>query len=220
MTIIITKNLKKHYQQGNKSIRAVDGVDLSIESEDFAVVVGPSGCGKSTLLQLIGGLDRPTEGTIVVNKVDVTRVNDRKLTQLRRESIGFVFQNFNLIPTLTASENVEAAIAKHSGNDRKRVTELLASVGLGQRINHLPTKLSGGEQQRVALARALINEPALILADEPTGNLDSATGEEILNLLKTLNREKKKTIMLITHNDYAKKFATTVYHMKDGQIRQ
>lgn len=192
---------------------------MSIESEDFAVIVGPSGCGKSTLLQLIGGLDRPTEGTITVNDVDVTGVNDRKLTQLRREKIGFVFQNFNLIPTLTASENVEAAIAKHTKHDRKRVAELLSSLGLEQRTNHLPTKISGGEQQRVALARALINEPALILADEPTGNLDSATGEEILNLLKKLNREKNKTVVLITHNDYAKKFATTVYHMKDGQIQ-
>lgn len=218
MAIITTKNLKKYYQQGAKYIRAVDGINLSIEAEDFAVIVGPSGCGKSTLLQLIGGLDRPTEGTITVNGVNVTGVNDRKLTQLRREKIGFVFQNFNLIPTLTASENVEAAIAKRTSRDRKRVTELLSSLGLEQRANHLPTKLSGGEQQRVALARALINEPALILADEPTGNLDSATGEEILNLLKKLNREKNKTVVLITHNDYAKKFATTVYHMKDGQI--
>lgn len=218
MAIIRTKNLKKYYDQGTKRVRAVDGIDLKIEPGDFVVIVGPSGCGKSTLLQLIGGLDRPTEGTVIVNNIDLAHASDRKLTQLRRETIGFVFQNFNLIPTLTASENVEAAVAKHSKQDRKRVADLLNSIGLSQRANHLPAKLSGGEQQRVALARALINEPAIILADEPTGNLDSATGEEILNLLTALNKNKNKTIVLITHNDYAIKFASTVFYMRDGKI--
>ena len=218
MAIIEAKQLKKHYQQGSKTIKAVDGVDLVIQAGEFAVVVGPSGCGKSTLLQLLGGLDRPGDGSVTVNGLDMAKASDSKLTKLRREGIGFIFQNFNLIPTLTASENVESAIAKRTGKDRERSDAILESVGLGSRAHHLPTKLSGGEQQRVAIARALINEPALILADEPTGNLDSDTGEEILNILKELNQKKGKTIVLITHNDYAKKFASRVYQMKDGKI--
>lgn len=218
MTLIATEKLTKHYQQGSKTIRAVDEVTLSIPAGDFTVIVGPSGCGKSTLLQLIGGLDRPTSGTVAINSINLAKVSDSQLTIIRRKTIGFVFQNFNLIPTLTASENVEAAIAKHTKDDRKRVMSILETVGLASRAHHLPSKLSGGEQQRVALARALINDPALLLADEPTGNLDSQTGEEILNILKRLNQEKKKTIVLITHNDYARKFADRVFAMRDGRM--
>lgn len=218
MATITTQKLKKYYQQGSKTIKAVDGVDLTVEPGEFAVIVGQSGCGKSTLLQLLGGLDRPSEGAVSINGLELTKAGDKKLTKLRLEAIGFIFQNFNLIPTLTASENVEAAIAKRTNKDRQRSEAILESVGLKSRAHHLPSKLSGGEQQRVAIARALINEPALILADEPTGNLDSDTGEEILNILKALNKEKGKTIVLITHNDYAKKFASRVYHMKDGKI--
>ena len=219
MALITTSSVKKYFTQGSKTIRAVDGIDLAIGEGEFAVVVGPSGCGKSTLLQLLGGLDRPTEGSVIVAGTDLTKANDAALTTIRRKTIGFVFQNFNLIPTLTAAENVEAAIAVRKKNDRERVAEILKIVGLETRAHHLPSKLSGGEQQRVAIARALVNDPALILADEPTGNLDSTTGEEILAMLRSLNREKKKTIVLITHNDYAKKFASHVFEMKDGKIR-
>ncbi len=216
--MIEAKNLVKHYRQGAKTIRAVDGINLTIKEGEFVVILGPSGCGKSTLLQLLGGLDRPTSGEVRVGTVNFSTTSDRKLTEVRRNVLGFVFQNFNLIPTLTAGENVEAAIAKRSNKDRHAVRTVLDSVGLTSREHHLPSKLSGGEQQRVAIARALINHPSIILADEPTGNLDSETGEEILDILQRLNREQKKTVVVITHNEYAKKFSTRVLSMKDGKL--
>ncbi|MCX6806766.1 MAG: ABC transporter ATP-binding protein [Candidatus Berkelbacteria bacterium] len=216
--MIEIKNLIKQYKQGTKTIKAVDGIDLTVKQGDFLVVIGPSGSGKSTLLQLIGGLDRPTSGKITVTGQDLTRASENRITKMRRENIGFIFQNFNLIPTLTASQNVESAIAKRSKDDRKRIVEVLEKVGLTNRANHLPSLLSGGEQQRVAIARALINDPKIILADEPTGNLDSKTGEEILDILRNLNKENHQTVILITHSEYAKRYATKIVEIKDGKI--
>lgn len=218
MAIVEAKNVIKNYKQGARTIHAVNGTNLAIEKGDFLVIIGPSGSGKSTLLQLIGGLDRPTSGIIEINGTDIAKISDANLSKLRRDNIGFIFQNFNLIPTLTAAQNVEAAIAKRGKNDGKRVKAALKQVGLEERANHLPSLLSGGEQQRVAIARALINKPAIILADEPTGNLDSNTGEEILDILKELNEKNKQTVILITHGDYVKKYATRMIQIKDGKI--
>jgi putative ABC transport system ATP-binding protein len=181
-------------------VRAVAGVDLRVEPGEFVVVAGPSGSGKTTLLQLLGALDRPTEGTVAFEGRDLTRLGDGALARLRRETLGFVFQQFNLIPTLTAAQNVEVAIAwERRAARRARTAELLERVGLGARAAHLPSQLSGGEQQRVAIARALANEPDVLLADEPTGNLDSATGGEIMALLTGL-WEEGISLIVVTHD--------------------
>ncbi len=218
MNIIKVKNLSKIYKQGDKNIRAVDGINIEVKEKEFIVAIGPSGSGKSTLLQLMGGLDQPTSGEIEIDNIAITKANEKKLAEIRRNKIGFIFQNFNLIPTLTALQNVEAAIAEHSSSDEIKAKKVLEQVGLNRRENHLPALLSGGEQQRVAIARALVNDPKIILADEPTGNLDSKTGEEIMRLLRDLNKDKDKTIILITHNEYVKKFADRVIEIKDGKI--
>ncbi|MFA6909203.1 MAG: ABC transporter ATP-binding protein [Patescibacteria group bacterium] len=220
MTIIKVHNVLKRYTQGTKVIHAVDHVSIDIPQGEFLAIIGASGSGKSTFLQLVGGLDRPTSGTVEINGKDIGHMSDMKLTALRRNTIGFVFQSFNLIPTLTAEQNVEAGIAKRTSHDRKRVREALKQVGLLDRAHHLPSLLSGGEQQRVAIARALINEPEIILADEPTGNLDSRTGEEIVNMLRDLNKAHGKTVILITHSDYIKKYAHRVMEMKDGTMHE
>lgn len=216
--IIEVKNLTKRYKQGNKIINAADGINLEVKEGDFLVAIGPSGSGKSTLLQLIGGLDRPTSGEIKIAGKDMTRLGEGKVTAMRRDSIGFIFQNFNLVPTLTARQNVESAIAKRTAKDAQKVDATLQMVGLSERANHLPSSLSGGEQQRVAIARALINNPKIILADEPTGNLDSKTGEEIMDILLELNRKNKQTVILITHSEYVKKYATKVAEIRDGKL--
>ncbi|PIS42244.1 MAG: hypothetical protein COT24_04235 [Candidatus Kerfeldbacteria bacterium CG08_land_8_20_14_0_20_40_16] len=218
MTFIKARNLLKQYRQGAKTINAVDGINLNMNKGEFLAIIGPSGSGKSTLLQLIGGLDRPTKGTIEIDDIEITKISDAKLTTLRRDKMGFIFQNFNLIPTLTAAQNIEAVIAKRSKSDRKKVKEVLKQVGLEERANHLPSLLSGGEQQRVAIARALINEPEIILADEPTGNLDSKTGESIIQILHNLNKRNKKTVILVSHSDYVKKYADQTIEIKDGKI--
>lgn len=218
MDIIKANNITKRYQQGTKTINAVDGISLTVKKGDFLTVIGPSGSGKSTLMQLIGGLDRPTSGQIEINGQDIAKISDAKLTSLRRDHLGFVFQAFNLIPTLTAAQNVEAGIATRTAHDRQRVLEVLQQVGLAERANHLPSLLSGGEQQRVAIARALINKPGIILADEPTGNLDSKSGEGIIGILSDLNKQHNITVIVITHSDYARKFSTRVIEIKDGKI--
>lgn len=218
MILIETKKLSKEFKQGPKVIKAVVNVDLKIKKGEFVVVIGPSGCGKSTLIQLLGGLDRPTSGEVIIEGVNITKIKESKVTKLRQKTFGFIFQNYNLIPTLTALENVEAAIAQHSNHDFIKAISALKQVGLSERAHHLPSRLSGGEQQRVAIARALINDPEIILADEPTGNLDSKTSEEILRILKNLNKEKKKTIILVTHDKQAKKIASRVLKMADGKI--
>jgi putative ABC transport system ATP-binding protein len=215
------RDVKRVYGQGTGEVRAVRDLDLEIGSGEFVVVVGPSGSGKTTLLQLLGALDRPTSGEIQFEGRDLARMRDGELTELRLKTIGFIFQQFNLIPTLTAAQNVEAALAP-AGLDgdvrRARAVELLETVGLGGRASHLPSQLSGGEQQRVAIARALANRPDVLLADEPTGNLDSTTGEEIMALLKSLSTDRGHTVILITHDVEIAAKAPRVIRMQDGQL--
>jgi putative ABC transport system ATP-binding protein len=218
MTLIELNNLHREYKQGSKIIHAIDGIDLKVEKGEFLVIFGESGSGKSTLLQLIGGLERPSKGNVMIDGQDITKISEAKLTKLRGHKVGFIFQHYNLIPTLTAAQNVEAAIINRSKDDTKKAIEMLKIVGLGDRVKHLPSLLSGGEQQRVAIARALINKPDIILADEPTGNLDSQTGEEISEILKKLNKENKMTIILITHSEYNRKFASRIMNIKDGKL--
>jgi putative ABC transport system ATP-binding protein len=209
------------YGQGAAAVHAVHDVDLEIGRGEFVVIVGPSGSGKSTLLQLLGALDRPTEGEIEFEGRRLARLGDRDLAELRLKTIGFIFQQFNLIPTLTAAQNVEVALApdRLPGEARRtRTHELLRSVGLGGRASHLPSQLSGGEQQRVAIARALANDPHVLLADEPTGNLDTTTGEEIMALLKNLCTEHGHTVVLITHDAEIAAQARRVIRMQDGQL--
>jgi putative ABC transport system ATP-binding protein len=205
------------------NVHALRGVDLRIDRGELVAIVGPSGSGKTTLLQLLGGLDRPTSGTILFEGHDLAALPQSKLTALRLRTIGFVFQQFNLIPTLTAAENVELALgpAGVRGDVRRiRVAELLAAVGLAERGRHLPTQLSGGEQQRVAIARALANDPDVLLADEPTGNLDSATGEEILTLLQELNANEGRTVVVITHDASVAARASRTVRLKDGTVER
>jgi putative ABC transport system ATP-binding protein len=214
--------LSKTYRRGSTPVRALDEVDLAVAPGEFLAVRGPSGSGKSTLLQLFGGLDRPTSGTLTFDGRDLTRLGDRELTGLRLHDIGFVFQQFNLIPTLTAAENVEAGLAPRRlprAERRFRVLELLTQVGLADRSDHLPSTLSGGEQQRVAIARALVNSPRVILADEPTGNLDSKTAQEVVALLAELCEERGVTVVLVTHADHVAERAGRVVNMLDGQVQ-
>ncbi|HZO36137.1 MAG TPA: ABC transporter ATP-binding protein [Solirubrobacteraceae bacterium] len=211
----------RHYGENGTAVRALDGIDLTIRRGEFVAVVGPSGSGKSTLLQLLGGLDRPTGGTILFEGSDLGRARDGQLTKLRLHTIGFIFQQFNLIPTLTAQQNVEVALAPtglKAAERERRCRELLESVGLQARAGHLPSQLSGGEQQRVAIARALANDPPVLLADEPTGNLDSATGDELIALLATLNRERGITIILITHDRAIADASPRTIGMRDGKL--
>jgi putative ABC transport system ATP-binding protein len=213
--------VSRHYGEGGIAVRALDRVDLEIEAGSFTVVAGPSGSGKSTLLQLLGALDRPSEGRIEFEGRDLAGLSEGTLAELRLRTLGFVFQQFNLIPTLSAAENVEIAMAPadmRADDRRRRVSELLGRVGLGARAGHLPSQLSGGEQQRVAIARALANGPRVLLADEPTGNLDSATGEAILELLFRLWREEGLTIVLITHDAAIAAGAPRVVRLADGHV--
>jgi putative ABC transport system ATP-binding protein len=215
------EGVSRTYAQGGSQIRAVDSLDLRIERGEFVAVVGPSGSGKTTLLQLLGALDRPTSGHIRFEGRDLADLKDGDLTRLRLHTIGFVFQQFNLIPTLTARQYVVVALAPAGLRRAERepiATRLLETVGLGQRGGHLPSQLSGGEQQRVAIARALANEPDVLLADEPTGNLDSATGEEIIGLLRSLSDERGQTVVLITHDPTVATRAPRVLRMQDGRL--
>jgi putative ABC transport system ATP-binding protein len=209
------------FQRGGTLIRAVDGVDLTIDSGEIVAIEGPSGSGKTTLLQLLGTLDRPSAGQVLFEGRDVNTLGDRELADIRLRALGFVFQTFNLIPTLTALENVEAKLAPAGVADadlRSRSLALLAEVGLQDRADHLPVHLSGGEQQRVAIARALATEPRVVLADEPTGNLDSATGAEIVELLTRLSQEHGQTIVLVTHDAEVAARAQRVLRMQDGRL--
>ena len=213
--------ISKTYDQGANEIHAVCGVGLTIDEGEFLVVVGPSGSGKTTLLQLLGGLDRPTAGEIRFEGRDMARLKDGELSDQRLRTLGFIFQQFNLIPTLTAAQNVEVALAprKLSAHARhERARRLLESVGLATRAHHVPSKLSGGEQQRVAIARALANEPRVLLADEPTGNLDTTTGEEIIQLLMALSAERRQTIVVITHDTAIAARAQRQLRMHDGEL--
>ena len=221
--IVQTESLTRDYGDGT-SVRALDGVSLSIAYNEFVAVAGPSGSGKSTLLNLIGTLDRPTAGRVVIDGIDIGTLKGDALADFRREKIGFVFQLFNLVPTLNALENVMLPLIPYRSalifNLEGQARELLKSMGLENRFYHLPGQLSGGEQQRVAIARALINSPSLILADEPTGNLDTKIGEEIMRLLRQLYWEEGLTVILVTHDAAIAAQADRVLHLKDGRLSE
>jgi putative ABC transport system ATP-binding protein len=213
--------VSKTYALGAGQVHAVREVDLTIAVSDSVAIAGPSGSGKTTLLQLLGGLDRPTAGSMLFEGRDLAALPDRQLSALRLGTFGFVFQQFNLIPTLTAAQNVEVALAPGGGkaaDRRETVLRLLDSVGLGARADHVPSKLSGGEQQRVAIARALANEPHVLLADEPTGNLDTATGAEIIELLLSLSENGRRTVIVVTHDAEVAARAHRVIRMQDGRL--
>ncbi|MCF3183290.1 ABC transporter ATP-binding protein [Streptomyces polychromogenes] len=211
----------KRYQRGKQTVDALAGVDLTIEDGGRLVIQGPTGGGKSTLLQMLGGLDRPTAGQVVLDGVDLGAVSEARLTKVRAESIGFVFQSFNLIPTLTAQENVETALVPlglKTAERRARAAEALESVGLGERTGHLPAELSGGQQQRVAIARALVKKPKVLLADEPTGNLDESTRDEVMELLEGLWKDHGLTFVMVTHDSALAKRAPRVATIERGRV--
>lgn len=219
-SVLKTVDLKKVYRSGPLEVPALRGVSLDVKLGEFVSIMGPSGCGKTTLLQLLGGLSTPSEGQIFVDGVELGSASDVERTRIRREKIGFVFQRFNLLSTLSVQGNIEIARQIYGGPalTREDVAELLEIVRLGHKIDYRPLELSVGEQQRVAIARALVNKPAIILADEPTGNLDSRNSDQVLRLLNDLNRETKQTIMMITHNPQAAEVGNRVIEMLDGEI--
>ena len=220
MPVLSASELRKEYALGEHPVQALDSVTFEIERGEFVAVMGPSGSGKSTLLHLLGGLDRPTSGEVTLAGKVISLLNDRQLTLVRRRNIGFVFQFFNLIPTLTTEENILLPLiidGKRAETYRQRIDELLAMVGLTNRRGHKPDQLSGGEQQRVALARALITEPAIILADEPTGNLDSKTGVAMMELLRRTGKEFNQAIILVTHDPRAASYADRIVFLREGR---
>jgi putative ABC transport system ATP-binding protein len=219
--ILETNSVSKQYQMGKVTVNALAGVDLSIEPGEFVAVMGPSGSGKSTLLHLLGGLDQPTDGEVALDGQTLSALSDKQITVTRRRKIGFIFQFYNLVPTLNAEENVALPLlidGQRPKDYRERAERLLELVGLAERRRHKPDQLSGGEQQRVAIARALVTEPAIVLADEPTGNLDSRAGDEILNLLRQLCDELGQTIVMVTHDPLGASRADRVVFLKDGRI--
>lgn len=222
MTLILEVNhVKKAYLMGKVIVPALRGVSFNVEEGEFLTIFGPSGSGKSTLLHLVGGLDRPDEGEILIDGSNLLKLSDDKLAELRLTKIGFVFQFFNLLPRLTALRNVELPLTIAGVSEEealKRAENMLRVVGLKARMNHRPSELSGGEQQRVAIARALINNPKIVLADEPTGNLDTKTGWEIVQLMKRLNEEKGQTFVVVTHDQYVAQTAHSIIQLKDGLI--
>lgn len=219
MSILTTKNLKKTYGSGESEVHALDGVDLSVEKGEFVAVVGTSGSGKSTLLHMLGGLDRPTSGTVLVDGKDIFSLKDEELTIFRRRKIGFVFQNYNLVPVLNVYENIVLPVQLDGNSPEKRyVDNLIDTLGLGSKLNNLPNNLSGGQQQRVAIARALAAKPAIVLADEPTGNLDSKTSQDVLGLMKVTSQKFSQTIVMITHNEEIAQLADRIIRIEDGRI--
>jgi putative ABC transport system ATP-binding protein len=217
--LIEMENVSRVYQMGKVDVPALRGVSLRVERGEFVAIVGPSGSGKSTMLNVLGCLDLPTEGVYRLQGRDVTTYNDAQLSKLRGEGIGFVFQDYSLLKRFTALRNVEMPYYYASGHGNgKRAQELLAQVGLAERANHRPVEMSGGEQQRVAVARALMNDPFLILADEPTGNLDTTSGQELMGLLKKLNAEQGITLVIVTHDPSISAQARRIIHMRDGQV--
>jgi putative ABC transport system ATP-binding protein len=220
-SILEVRNVRKAYRMGNVQVPALRGVSFTVDEGEFVAILGPSGSGKSTLLHVIGGLDRPDEGTVFIDGVDIFTLNSNLLADVRLHKIGFVFQFFNLLPRITALRNVELPLIL-ADVPEKEVTEkakqILKLVGLTERIYHRPTELSGGEQQRVAVARALINDPKIVLADEPTGNLDTKTGWEIVDLMKRLNNEKSQTFIIVTHDPSIAEHADRIIYVKDGLV--
>lgn len=219
MSILKTSKLKKHY--GNKAnlVKALDGVDLNVEQGEFVAIVGTSGSGKSTLLHMLGGLDNPTSGSVTVDGKELSKMNDDQLTIFRRRNIGFIFQNYNLMPILNVYENIVLPIELDGEKiDKEFVEKIIRMLGLRENLNNLPSNLSGGQQQRVAIARALATKPAIILADEPTGNLDSRTSQEVLGLLKMTSQQFHQTIVMITHNNEIAQLADRIIRIEDGKI--
>ncbi len=218
--IIQVRDLRKIYHVGDVDVPALRGVSLEVERGEFVSLVGPSGSGKSTLFHVVGGLTSPTSGTVVVDGEDLSALSDSGRTRLRRKKVGFVFQRYNLLPTLTAMGNIE--IARHFGGNSKPIDQsfqdLLKLLGIHHRLHHKPRALSGGEQQRVAIARALVNHPAILLADEPTGNLDTENSDTVLGILRDLNEKMGQTILMITHNPEAAAYGHRTVHMRDGRI--
>lgn len=219
MTILETKDLKKIYGSGETAVHALDGVNFTVQNGEFVAIVGTSGSGKSTLLHMLGGLDRPTGGSVVVAGKEIFTLKDEELTIFRRRKIGFVFQNYNLLPVLNVYENIVLPI-ELDGNvpDKAYIGDIIKTLGLESKLQNLPNNLSGGQQQRVAIARALASKPVIILADEPTGNLDSKTSQDVLALLKVTSEKFKQTIVMITHNEEIAQLADRIIRIEDGQI--
>lgn len=219
MTILETKDLRKIYGAGDTEVRALDGVDLTVEGGEFVAIVGTSGSGKSTLLHMLGGLDRPTSGSVAVDGRELSSLKDEAMTIFRRRKIGFVFQNYNLVPVLNVYENIVLPIQLDGGQpDKAYVNQIIETLGLSPKLQNLPNNLSGGQQQRVAIARALAAKPAIILADEPTGNLDSRTSQDVMSLLKVTSRKFAQTIVMITHNEEIAQMADRIIRIEDGRI--
>lgn len=219
MKVLEVRNLKKYYGQGENKVKAIDNVSFSINKGEFVAVVGQSGSGKSTLLNLLGGLDRPSSGSVVINDNEIYKLDDDRLSIFRRRNIGFIFQFFNLIPVLDVEENIAfPSLLDNEKVDSKYLDEIINTLGLQKRRNHLPSELSGGQQQRVSIGRALINKPAIILADEPTGNLDSKTTKEVIDLLKCTAKKYNQTLILITHDEKVAEQADRVITVCDGKI--
>ncbi len=222
-TVIELRNVVKEYILGKTIVKALRGVSLEIKKGEFVIIMGPSGSGKSTLLHIMGALDKPTSGKVFINGKDISLFDDWNLAMLRRKNIGFVFQTFNLVPTLNALENVMLPLEPIHMDEIekiKRAKELLKLVGLEHRMLHKPAELSGGERQRVAIARALVNDPEIILADEPTGNLDTKTGLQIINAMRELNKKENKTIVIVTHDPTLLKYATKKVYIRDGTVER
>ncbi len=220
--VIVAKNLKKIYPMGNVKVNALAGVTLQIQSGELVAIMGPSGSGKSTLMNILGCLDRPTSGTYVLDGEDVSRLVDDRLAQVRNRKVGFIFQSFNLLPRMSALNNVELPL-RYSGigkGRRERAQQALEAVGLKDRMKHRPNELSGGQQQRVAIARALVNSPAILMADEPTGNLDSRSGKEIMELILRLNQERNTTVIIITHDPTIAAQTRRIIRLKDGLLEE
>ena len=220
MHIVDVRDLRKTYRMGDADVHALDGVSITFDEGDYAAIMGPSGSGKSTLLNLLGCLDRPTSGSYLLGGEDVAALSDDELSDIRSRRLGFIFQSYNLIPQLTVLENIEVPLYYQGASEaesRARAKAMAELVGLSPRLSHRPSELSGGQQQRAAIARALVNQPLVLLADEPTGNLDSATGREILSLMDELNR-RGRTILMVTHDDAVAQRATRVVRMADGRV--
>lgn len=219
--MIKVENLCKIYGIGDNVVKANDNISFSVEKGEFVAIIGSSGSGKSTLLHMLGGLDKPTSGSIVIDGKDMTELKDKELSKLRCQKIGFVFQAYNLIPVMTVRENIEMPILLDGGKpDKEYIDEIIDMLGLTDRQNHLPNQLSGGQQQRVAIARAMANKPAIILADEPTGNLDNKNSEEVMELLKESVKKYQQTLILITHEKEIAQMADRIFVISDGKLQQ
>ncbi len=219
MNILKTSNLKKYYENGENLVKAIDNANIDIKEGEFVAIVGKSGSGKSTLLHMMGGLDNPTEGKVYINDKDIFSLKEEELAIFRRKNIGFIFQNFNLIPSLNVWENITLPVGLDGKEINKPfVTDIINSLGLESKVDALPNTLSGGQQQRVAIARALVARPAIILADEPTGNLDSKTSDEVMSLLKTMIKKYNQTLVMITHDETIAQMADRVIYIEDGKV--